>query len=132
MRKQPFESHLLKIQLRAAVQWPPQLLKVASQTGKIELSFQKSAEDLWSNYGEHSWSKLLGFETEKMQFAIERLQNFNDDSFELSLKSQNVVMLMPVGQHLTLESQVKGKVQNIKRMPSIMHFILFKNYRSLD
>ncbi|KAH8316273.1 hypothetical protein KR067_003896 [Drosophila pandora] len=106
--------HVFEFQLKDKVEWPPKAVKIGAETGKIEIVLGKEESAPWTTYGSHTSSKLDSptLEEESYEYEVTRTKEFNHDSFELSLQSnqREVLMVLPVGYHVSLEAPLDGKV----------------------
>ncbi|KAM8711988.1 hypothetical protein ACLKA7_012496 [Drosophila subpalustris] len=105
--------HVFNFKLTSSVEWPPKIVRVGSETGKIEVVLSKQMPEPWTTYGSHETSKLDAkrVQEENFDFEVLRCEHFNHDSFELSLQSvkQQVLLQLPVGYHLDIQMPHEGE-----------------------
>ncbi|KAH8321626.1 hypothetical protein KR074_010532 [Drosophila pseudoananassae] len=106
--------HVFDFQLINKVEWPPKAVKIGAETGKIEIVLGKEESAPWTTYGSHTSSKLDSptMEEESYEYEVTHTKEFNHDSFELSLQSvqREMLMVLPVGYHVSLEAPLDGEV----------------------
>ncbi|XP_017146552.1 cytochrome b5 reductase 4 [Drosophila miranda] len=104
--------HTFDLQLAGKVEWPPKAVRVGTETGKTELVLAKEEPAPWTSYGTHTSRKLDSLDTQEETYEYEVLasNDFNHDSFELSLQSvqMEVLMVLPVGHHVNIQVPVNG------------------------
>ncbi|XP_022229502.2 cytochrome b5 reductase 4 [Drosophila obscura] len=107
-------GHSFDLQLAGKVEWPPKAVRVGTETGKIELVLAKEEPAPWISYGTHTTSKLDSLDTQQETYEYEVLDcnDFNHDSFELSLQSvqKEILMVLPVGHHVNIQVPLNGDV----------------------
>ncbi|XP_034654756.1 cytochrome b5 reductase 4 [Drosophila subobscura] len=107
-------GHTFDFQLAGKVEWPPKAVRVGAETGKIELVLAKEEPSPWTSYGTHTSRKLdsLDIQEETYEYEVLEANDFNQDSFELSLQSvqKEILMVLPVGHHLNIQVPVDGDV----------------------
>uniref|UniRef100_A0A1I8PDS4 Cytochrome b5 heme-binding domain-containing protein n=2 Tax=Stomoxys calcitrans TaxID=35570 RepID=A0A1I8PDS4_STOCA len=105
--------HKYKFKLMGMILWPPKEIKVASESGKIEVCLQKpnDKQDLWSGLGEHHVEKLLKTSIEEdlyLDYSAFLYKEYNHDSFILRLKNENIICYLPVGYHVSMEGLINA------------------------
>nr|XP_017025034.1 cytochrome b5 reductase 4 [Drosophila kikkawai] len=106
--------HTFDFQLTEKVEWPPKVAKMGAETGKIEVVLGKEEPAPWPIYGTHTTRKLdsNSIQEEHYDYQVIHREDFNHDSFELSLQSaeRDRLMLLPVGYHINIEVPVDGEL----------------------
>lgn len=106
--------HAFDFQLTEKVEWPPKAAKIGAETGKIELVLSKEEAAPWPSYGTHISRKVdsPSIQEERYNYEVIHRKDFNHDSFELSLQSadRDLVMLLPVGYHISIEVPLDGEL----------------------
>ncbi|XP_034476439.1 cytochrome b5 reductase 4 [Drosophila innubila] len=127
--------HRFSFQLSNSVEWPPKTVRVAPETGKIEVVLVKQLPEPWTTYGTHETSKLdvQQVQEEHFDFEVLRCEHFNHDSFELSLQSvrQQVLLQLPVGYHLDIQLPQNGELLQRSYTP-VPHNYLPSNSDQVD
>lgn len=85
------------------IKWPPSTARVNCESGKIEIVFEKSHGEIWTNFGtyEKQPSGGDGVTVGDDEFSIVERRSFNHDSFEMRLRPLNRIMIkMPIGSHV--------------------------------
>ncbi|XP_053962069.1 cytochrome b5 reductase 4 [Anastrepha ludens] len=103
--------HLFAFELHNEVKWPPKSVCVNRESGKVELTLTKFEAALWTTYGAHTASIGSADAIEKLQYEFEvtKCVDFNNDSFELSLREiQDALMVLPIGYHVTVAALING------------------------
>lgn len=76
--------------------------------GKIEFMFGKVAHELWSNFGVFERTRSKD-ETAYHEYMIVSRDFFNEDSFELILRSKRPqILAVPTGYHLNFRLSLMG------------------------
>ncbi|XP_023300109.2 cytochrome b5 reductase 4 [Lucilia cuprina] len=107
-----FNLHKFNFTFQGRVKWPPKLMQISTESGKIEVKFKKHDEEikLWSDLGKYKKSKILSssseYETSLLDFKMSYKHQFNTDSFVISLKNENIIYTLPIGYHVTIEDYV--------------------------
>lgn len=99
------------------VEWPCKI-KLAYETGKVEIQFRKSASGVWENYGmlkqkrrEHA---VLGAIT-KHQFKIINKAQVTHNTFLLEFERlDGTKMVVPLGKHVRVFGTIKGTYIHFK------------------
>lgn len=89
-------SHTYKFSFLKPLKFPPKI-SINHETGKIEMTFLKEEEEVWSNFGVFEKIKTTNNEElgEYFECEIVRKEFINHDSFELSLRPKNEKMFVP-------------------------------------
>lgn len=103
------------------------LHKLFISTGKIEITFEKVAPELWSNFGIFERTRTKD-ENVYSEFTIAAKNFFNHDSFELTLRpKQQRLNVVPVGYHLNFRLTVLGNLSIL--LLSLANSIFFNRQR---
>uniref|UniRef100_A0A1A9WWV8 Cytochrome b5 heme-binding domain-containing protein n=1 Tax=Glossina brevipalpis TaxID=37001 RepID=A0A1A9WWV8_9MUSC len=99
--------HQFHYELHGGIQWPPKNLKISTESGKLELTFWKSEQhrELWRSLGTHNVKTLFKSSCEEeifVDFQIINNQQFNHNSYELVLQNKHVILITPVGYHVSI------------------------------
>ncbi|XP_061393715.1 cytochrome b5 reductase 4 [Musca vetustissima] len=106
--------HKYEFELHAEIKWPPKDVKMNTESGKLECSFEKPEErkDLWPQLGKQQVQKVLKNSVEDellMDFKTSLQRQYNHNSFVLVLNSPNVIYTLPLGYHVSLECLINSR-----------------------
>ncbi|XP_037954496.1 cytochrome b5 reductase 4-like isoform X1 [Teleopsis dalmanni] len=123
-------KHCIELQLQSEVRWPPKACKLSSETGKIEICFEKVQEmKLWNSYGAHTLIKVLptddAEEYNVFKFEIKTNTDFNHDSFEMILRGSqdDTLFLLPLGYHVNISTDINGEPVERSYTPIPQNFL---------
>lgn len=103
--------------------WPCSV-RIAYETGKIELIFIKQEPTLWTNFGTLERRKITEIEDFRREFEVEQRIAISDDSYALILKSKNhVYYVTPLGHHFSVTARIHGSDITRSYTPIPSHYI---------
>lgn len=105
--------HKYKFEFHGQVKWPPKDVKISTESGKIEIVFEKPEENknLWQELGKYEVKKILRNSVEDellIEFIINRKTQYNHDSFTMEMKNEHVIYNMPLGYHVSIEGLINS------------------------
>lgn len=114
-------QHTYKLSFLKPMKFPPKTFQVNQESGKIEITFEKVAEEVWINLGVFEKTKTLKSDNEEYpswtECNIVRMEFFNHDSFELTLRPKTEkIILLPVGYHVCFK--LEGVIRSYTAVPS--------------
>lgn len=107
------DSHTYKFSFLRALDFPPKVF-INQESGKIEMTFKKEVEEVWSNFGIFEKIKTSSNVDEEADFSecdIVHREFINHDTFELILRPKYDKIFLPsIGYHLNfkLESTIRS------------------------
>lgn len=134
------DSHSYKFSFLNALQFPPKIF-INQESGKIEMTFVKEVEEVWSNFGIFEKIKTtLGEDTSSEYYECEIIHRefINHDTFELTLRPKDEQIFVPsIGFHYNFKhgdvfrsyTPVPSSFINNKSNQFDLHFII-KKYES--
>lgn len=105
-----YTLHTFTFNLIEAVDFPPINTKVNYETGKIEVVFRKSKQELWTNFGLLSRDKLTDLaNVNSLYDVIDRVQ-ITHDSYAIVLEpsSHRQLQVLPIGFHISVTVIIDG------------------------
>lgn len=96
--------------------------------GKIEITFEKVEQELWSNFGIFERTRTKD-ETVYNEFKIAAKNFLNDDSFELILRpNKKQIIVVPIGFHLNFRLSILGR--NILSIVLYLHNEILTSFQA--
>lgn len=106
----------------------------SSLLGKIEISFKKVQQELWSNFGICERTKESIIEERSFSECLVTCRNFfNHDSFELVVRPKKQQIIVPgISHHLKIRANISGTDVERSFTPIPTNFVMSQEAMTID